>query len=253
MPPVVSHMVAARRVAESLEVPSIGLEFGSYLLGSTSPDVRVLTHWERERTHFFDLNNEDEHQDSVRGFFKAHDTLKNVSKLNEMTIAWVCGFITHLIMDETYIVRIYRPRFGLRSALGGGSRANLLDRVLQYELDRREREDQVGMRLLRDALHASAVEMNAGFIDRRMLLEWRDITATMTETAPDWRRFTYVASRHLRHVGIRTEDDFKKFLTELPEMLDQSIISETLDEIDGFYEEVHERSVSEIKEYLGWH
>ena len=142
MPPLVSHMLAARRAAEEcgLFTPdSPEAETGAYTLGATTPDIRVITRWERERTHFFDLQNE-EHQDSVAEFLSAHPHLRDPATLSAETRAWAGGFIAHLVMDETYIEEIYRPHFGQRSALGGGERANLLDRILQYEMDRRERE-----------------------------------------------------------------------------------------------------------------
>ena len=59
MPPITLHMVLARELAlglgpEAILTPSPG----HYLLGATTPDIRVITRQDRFSTHFFDLNEE---------------------------------------------------------------------------------------------------------------------------------------------------------------------------------------------------
>ena len=164
---------------------------------------------------------------------------------------WACGVISHIAKDQDYILPVYRPHFGKHSALGGNERANLLDRVLQYELDRREREDRDSMAGLRDALFASAVEIDAGFIDSETLEKWRDVSASVTEHAPDWERFTYIASRHLRRAGIETEGDYQAFLDQVPDLLDETIRSVGQADVEGFFERVEERTAAILREYLG--
>ena len=258
MPPLVSHMIAAKRAAALL--PTTGTSAacndtlnggsGEFLLGATTPDIRVLTRWDRDRTHFFDLGSE-EHQDCVENFLVAHPHLRDPGMLAPDTLQWVCGYICHIAMDQEYITQVYRPHFGERSALGGGERANLLDRVLQYELDRREREDREAMSEIRDALFSSAVDIDAGFIDRETLEKWRDVSASVTEHAPDWERFTYIASRHLKRAGIETEGDYQSFLAKVPELLDETLTSVGQAEVDGFFEKVEERTAEVLGEYLG--
>ena len=250
MPPLVTHMMSARRAAAALGDPTLAARAGEYLLGATTPDIRVLTRWERERTHFFNLD-ADGHQDCVRDFFAQHPHLQDAGAVTPETRVWVCGYVTHLLMDQEYIIQVYRPHFGLRSPLGGSERANLLDRVLQYELDRREREDRTAMTDVRDALFASAVDVEAGFIDRPTLEKWRDVSASVTEHAPDWERFTYIASRHLRRAGVETEADYRAFLEQIPELLDQTLASVSLAEMEAFFQRVEERCLQVMREYLG--
>ena len=249
MPPLISHMITAQRAAAQVD-PALARERGGeYLLGSTTPDIRVLTRWERERTHFFALDQE-AHQDSVAEFFHAHPYLRDAGVLTPETRAWVCGFFSHLIMDEVYIEQVYRPSFGLRSALGGDARANLLDRVLQYEMDLRQREDTAQMEAIREALFASAVEIDAGFIDRETLEKWRDMSAQMTEHPPDWERFRYVAARHLRGAEMESEEAMRDFLEQVPELLDQSARSVSTAELEAFFERVDARVTAQLREYL---
>jgi hypothetical protein len=250
VPPLVSHMLAARRAAAALDLFAEGAEQGAFTLGATTPDIRVITRWERERTHFFDLDNEN-HQDSVAEFLGAHPRLRDPADLGPETRAWAGGFIAHLVMDETYILNIYRPKFGHRSPLGGGERANLLDRVLQYELDRRAREDPGSMSDLRDSLYCSALDVDCGFIDRPTLEQWRDVSASLTEHPPDWERFSYIASRHLKRAGVTSDADYRAFLDEVPEMLDEILRSVGAAQVEAFFEVAEQRTIDALREYLG--
>ena len=249
VPPLISHVVAVRRVAALLPPGVLDPEAGELILGATTPDIRVLTRWERQRTHFFDLDLE-EHQDSVAAFFVAQPQLRDAGTLDPSTRRWVCGFVSHLIMDEQYITAVYRPHFGLRSALGGDARANLLDRVLQFELDRRLREDREQLAAFRSALNHSTVTIEAGFIDRDTLMRWRDIAVAAMEHGPDWDRFAQVASRHLHRAGIESDGALRDFMEEIPEMLDQSLRTVGAANVDAFFEQVDVRTERFLREYL---
>ena len=254
MPPLVSHMIAAARAGSQVsldradEAP-FDQSNGDFLLGATTPDIRVLTRWDRERTHFFDIYN-DGHQDCVENFFAAHRMFRDASRLTPETRAWVAGYLTHVIMDQEYVLQIYRPFFGKRSVLGGGSHANLLDRILQYELDRRERESAEEMRQLRRALGESAVAIDAGFVDRPLLTRWRDTTVAMTEHPPDWERFSFIASRHLKSAGIESETGLRDFIESIPELLDDTLGHVDQHALDGFFESVAEHTSSVLREWL---
>lgn len=252
MPPLVTHMLAAVRAGQQIHTDQFALngDNGEFLLGATTPDIRVLTRWDRERTHFFDIYS-DEHQDCVENFFSAHHSFRDPSHLSDETRAWVAGYLTHVIIDQEYVLQIYRPYFGSRSLLGGSSYANLLDRVLQYELDRRERESSERMNELRQALFASAVEIDAGFVDRPLLEQWRDTTAAMTEHPADWERFSFIASRHLRSAGIDSESGLREFMESIPELLDDALSHVDQQTLDGFFESTIDRTAAVLRDWLG--
>ncbi len=251
MPPLVSHMIAACRAGERVAGDAgLTLRNGEFLLGATTPDIRVLTRWDRERTHFFDIY-DDGHQDCVENFFAAHRSFRDPEHLSNETRYWVCGYLTHLIMDQEYVMQIYRPFFGNRSVLGGDSHANLLDRILQYELDRREREHGGEMQGIRRALFTSAVEIDAGFVDRSLLEQWRDTTAAMTEHPPDWERFSFIASRHLRGAGITGESGLREFMETIPQLLDDTLSHVDQHVLDGFFESTAQRTADILSDYLG--
>src|ERR1700693_5457076 len=108
MPPIFLHMAGARDRGQEIRDSVLGGEKGTYLFGATSPDIRVLTRWDRERTHFFDLKRM-EHQDSVAGFFAAYPRLRDAATLDAPTVAFISGYLSHLALDETWIEDVYRP------------------------------------------------------------------------------------------------------------------------------------------------
>ena len=95
--------------------------------------------------------------------------------------------------------------------------------------------------------------MECGFIDRPTLEQWRDVAASVTEHAPDWERFAYIASRHLERAGIHSEPDYRQFLESVPELIDQSLRSVGIARIEAFFEVVQERTVAALREYLACH
>src|SRR5215210_550043 len=111
MPSLGSHLASARVLAQRLTHPSIDADRGSYYLGATAPDIRVLTRLDREYTHFFTLN-DFERQDSVERLFTEQPQLRDAVTLDAVTRAFMAGYLTHLLMDQRYIERIYREFFG---------------------------------------------------------------------------------------------------------------------------------------------
>jgi hypothetical protein len=242
-------MGIAKELADRLRHKSLEADLGAYYLGSTTPDIRVITRWERVRTHFFDLT-EFGHQDGVAAFFGEHPELADPSCLNASTRSFVAGYVAHLVMDEVWIEDIYRPFFGERSTLGGDARANVLDRVLQYELDRQERTKREIMEDVRRELAASALEIQVAFIDAETLRRWRDISVEVAAHAPDWASFRYLAGRYLRAYGVGTPEALEEFIKGVPEMLSETVQHVGWDRIQAFLDRSHSDTLQAIKDYL---
>jgi len=243
-------MAVARDLAVQLHGDSLEPEKGTYLFGATSPDIRVLTRWNRERTHFFDLSRLD-HQDSVAGFFAAYPELSDAGALDKPTVAFISGYISHLALDETWIEDVYRPYFGQLSALGGGLSADTMDRVLQYELDRRERDAPAAADDIRTSLRDSSLALNVGFLDRETLQRWLEIAIDQARHPPDWERFRFQASRHLRELGIDSDEDWIRFRESIPELLQRTIDHVSTVNVDGFLERGREQALRAVQHFLG--
>src|SRR3712207_2229169 len=102
MPPLVFHMAFAHRIHEDVGSRLLTEQIGPFLLGATSPDIRVITRWDRDKTHFFDFDTY-EHQDSVRRFLAEYPQLTDPGAIEPSTAAFVAGYTTHLTLDQAWI------------------------------------------------------------------------------------------------------------------------------------------------------
>lgn len=244
MPSLGSHLASARLLADRLAHADIEADRGAYYLGATAPDLRLITRGEREETHFFTLD-ELEAQDSVERLFAAHPRLATPSELTGETRAFMAGYLTHLLMDQHYIERIYRSYFGVASKFGDDPRGNLLDRVLQYELDRREREEDA-LAGVREAMANTSAAADIDFIARETLLRWRDAAVDIASHPPTWDRFVRMATRHLN----RPEDEAERLVRDIPDLLRDTLDHVTQDRVDAFLEEAAEATSARLREYL---
>jgi hypothetical protein len=243
-------MVLARQIALDLEHADAPADSGAYLLGATSPDIRVITKQDRLSTHFFDLNEHD-HQDSVSSFLLTYGNLAMPERLNAPTRAWAAGYVTHLVMDEQYITSIYRPFFAQHDALGGTMRANVMDRLLQFDLDRTYGNDPELKRAICGALAFAVEGIEAGFLDAETLERWRQVTVDVAQREMDWARMRGMISNHLRISGLEEGETLGTFLDSLPNLLDETIAHITSAEIDAFVERATDSARSAVERYLG--
>ncbi len=246
MPPLVLHTAIAKNVADELRLSLLDDERGSLYIGATAPDIRVVTRWERERTHFFDLNNFDE-QDGVAAFFEAYPALAGA--IEPPTRAFVAGYLTHLIMDERWISSVYRPYFGERSPLGGDLRANIMDRALQFSMDCDRRQDAEFMAHVVDSVARCDLAFDIGFIDADSLSQWQGVVTDMMNRTPDWDRFRHGARRHLGYAE-GAGDEFEEMVRSIPDLVDETLRYLTVQRVEDFLREAEDRSLSAVREYL---
>jgi len=249
MPPLVLHTVIAKEVADRLGHRILDAERGNLYLGSTTPDIRVITRRDRRLTHFFDLSCYEE-QSGVAELLRAHSELAEIGRLSPATVAFMAGYISHLVMDETWITDIYRPFFGERSPLGGDLEANIKDRAMQAALDREKRSDPQLMAHLLYELGRSDLAINIDFIDAETLTRWRQTIADLARRPPDWDTFRYAAYRHLQEAGIDTPEAFNEYVRSLPDIVEETKKYLSGERIQTFLEDSVRRSLAAVKEYL---
>lgn len=250
MPPTALHMVLARQVAHDLGFADLQSAEGPYLLGAATPDIRVITRQDRRSTHFFDLN-QMEHQDSVAAFLAEHGRLAQPENLNVDTRAWAAGYITHLVMDEEYITGIYRPFFARHDDLGGAMRANAMDRLLQFDLDRHYRKDPAVAAAVCRALGCTVENIEAGFIEPETMERWRGVLLEIMERGIGWEVIRGMIGRHLRFAGLDEGESLTSFLDSLPELLNETIAHITSAEVDGFVQRSTAAAAIALERYLG--
>jgi hypothetical protein len=249
LPPLSLHTSFARRIAERLSSPALEESRGNLYLGATAPDIRVITRWERSRTHFFELDNFG-HQDAVGDFFRAYPALADAARVSPATSAFIAGYLSHLVMDATWINAIYRPYFGRDSELGGTLRANVLDRALQFSLDSDMRCDDELMLDIVQTVALCDLDLEIDFIDRDTLRDWHRVVSDFAKTQPDWTRYRERTRRHLADTGIQADEECEELARELPELVDETLRFLSRERIDEWMEESLAESVTVVREYL---
>ena len=249
MPLIYYHLSIASAAAETLESPILLNNLECYLGGAISPDAHFVGHVSRLHTHFFDLEGDDG-QSGPDLMFQQHPCFCDGSELEDRTRAFIVGYVSHLIVDDTWITDIYRPFFGKKSPLGGDTAANMLDRLLQYEADRRERLEKPRLAAIREKIKSWNADMDIGIVDNTALCNWRDFVWTTTVrdvNYSDLRLFTQAFLVSRERV---TMDQAELFLKDMPEKIDWVVKYVGEERIAAFRDKCINRSVEIAREYL---
>jgi len=250
MPPICLHLIIAEEAAGLLRHPIVDQNMASYLVGATAPDVQIITDIGREQTHFFNLENE-RSESGTRLIFEAYPDLAKSGKLNAATKSFIAGYLSHLVTDEIWILDIYRPFFGHSSPLGGDLRANLFDRLLQFELDRREREDKAKMEEIQAQICDWEPNVDIGFLGNSDLRQWRDFLCTAVTREPSLDFFPFFAQRFLVPRQKIDPKQLEEFLSSTPAKLEWAIKYVTPQRLTAFRQDAISQSLSIAREYLG--
>ncbi len=250
MPPLAIHTRIARETADEIRSETLDSSRGNLYLGSTTPDVRVLTRWDRKRTHFFDIHNFED-QSCVTSFLENNPTLADAGALDPRTAAFVAGYVSHLVVDEMWIAAIYRPYFGERSPLAGTFRANVMDRALQFSLDAQTRTDEDMMLHVLHAVAECDLDIPIDFIDRDTLGKWHGVVTDFVQSQPDWERFRARTRAHLESMGHTGDDgEYEELALSLPELVDETLRYLGPERVDGVLQEAVDASTQAVKDYL---
>ena len=230
--------------------PVVDSNPGSYYLGSTAPDMRFLIGASREETHYLSLSCE-EGASGVESMLEANPELVQDKNIGAATKAFVAGYLSHLVTDEVWVYRIYRPFFGKASALGGSPTANLLDRLLQFELDRRERLDGESIPVARTEMNKLDSQVTVGFIDDPTLNRWREFVYIATSGELNWDDFRRFAEKYLIWMRYVPNEKIDAFFESFEDRLKQVQALVPEERIREFREQSIADSVRVAREYLG--
>ena len=217
MPNLSAHLGIAEEVIGKLDHPVLNRYPGACLLGSVSPDIRIITKTKRDETHFVDLDFDHVGQ-GLSGLFKSHPQLQDSSQLNEQTSSFIIGYACHLFADESWIVNMYRPYFGNRNVIEDKLEADLMDRALQLYLDAQEHARLGGTIALKDRFVGADKGINVGFITQDKLSEWCDWVQGALAWEFDWERLRFMS----RRVNTKGDKELEKHLSS---MVDQFLLS----------------------------
>ncbi len=268
MPNLPAHIDLAGRAAELLDGPALEQYLGAYILGSTAPDIRALTRGAREEYHFASLEFGSV-GDGIEGLFEAHPELRSPA-CNDSTRAFVAGYITHLVLDEFWIVEFFRPYFGNRDVYADETDGLVLDRALQLELDRLSMEglrrypltspgsvqalnpSPQGEEARVSVLHAGTNgHVQVPFISRETLIEWQDFVLETVGRGFSWERLRFMARRIARgdadHPAHQIADEF---LGAMPGSLETIFDHVSRDDLSEFRSRAIERMVHVVGHYF---
>jgi hypothetical protein len=249
MPGLRLHLTIARDLANELKSPLVDAERGAYYLGATTPDIRALTRGDRQDTHFFRLDEFGE-QDGVHELFEKQPALRDASALEAPTAAFLAGYISHLVLDEDYICRIYRPLFGERSPLSGDAMADVMDKTLQWDIEREDCADTAKVDEIRAVLAETAVDVNVDFIARETLLQWRDISVDAIGSQPSVERLVRFLGRRLPEARFDDEASAARFAERIPALLQRTWEHVGAERVHEYLHDARRRARVAMKEYL---
>ena len=219
-------MEMAYLAAQSIGAPILYENMGSYLLGSTAPDVRVITRKGREPYHFAPLDF-DEVGAGIAGLLREHPHLTATE--HGPTRSFMAGYMTHLTLDETWITRMYRPLFGVDGVFETEAVGAVMDRVMQMELDTLalERLDGIKTHL---ASYSGGVDIP--FVDGDTLSEWHEWVTEFISRDFTWERLRFMAMRITRgdesHPAHAIADDFIRGMPDTLDVLHETVPAERL-------------------------
>lgn len=249
MPGLRLHMTVAHTLASELASKRIDADRGAYFLGATTPDIRVLTRWDRARTHFFDLDDFAE-QSGVHRLFEQEPALSDASSLDAHTAAFMAGYLSHLVMDEDYITQIYRPLFGAQSVLRDDAIANVMDKVLQWDVERADCEDLTRIDEIKAALAETAVEVNVEFIAQETLRKWRDVSLDVIGDPPSVARLVRMLSRRMPEHHLDDEGEAARFAENVPSLLKRTWEHVGDERVSEYLHSAKQRAANAMREYL---
>lgn len=191
MPNLPTHIEVAWRAACEIQAPLITDNLGCYLLGATAPDVRIITKRPRTETHFFELES-GQAGDGAFGLLNTYPELTSPS--SDAQAAFVAGYITHLVADETWITSMYRLYFDGAGKFDSNAAAQLFDRAAQLSLDR---ASEHRVRSLITSMDELEDGLAAGPLDATTLSEWRVwVLDFLSDARPySWQRLRHMAGR----------------------------------------------------------
>ena len=248
MPNLPTHFDFALQTLAALDDPTMEAHVGSFLLGCTTPDIRAVTKWKRDHTHFAPLE-VDAVGVGTAGLFNSNSHLYEAARRSGATRAFIAGYISHLTTDETWITRIYGPYFGNRERFPNPVEANIWDRALQLDMDRAAWEQTASMDRVIESLQRSDWGVEVGFIEAETLGQWRAWVTDFSRRPFNWDRLHFLARRMYRD-GEEAQMVVESFLSALHTNLNRVYAKVTRKKIRDFHEEAVSESARLIKEHL---
>ena len=249
MPNLPMHIHIACEVARELDWGFVHDHLGSCFLGSTAPDVRAMTKWERERTHFAPLTIR-ESGSGTRRMFELNPQLAENPGQSPETRSFLVGYVSHLTADEVWITSMFHPHFGVESRITDTQlEAHILDRALQLDMDRVVLLENGGLTVPAAELPGSDSAVDVGFLDPEVLQEWQQWVARFLTWDFSWERLKRALNRMYRD-NDEVQEAVDHFLASMPGSLERAYEKVPDWDVQAFQSRVVSETIQQAKEYL---
>ena len=252
MPNLPMHIFLAHQVAEQLDWGTVHDHIGSFYLGSTSPDIRAMTKWPREQTHFAPLSVR-EVGTGTKTMFQNYPQLFDESSRSVATRTFLLGYICHLASDEVWITTVYRPNFDINSEetrlTHDQVQADIWDRAVQLDMDRLSLPDVRGPLNAGEAVSCGDEDVSVAFFEDGLLSQWKERVSGFVEREFDWSRLKFALNRMYRD-----NDDVQgivdRFLERMPYSLEE--VYERIPEakVENYRREAVAATIAQVREFL---
>ena len=248
MPTASAHLAAA---LDLLEDPALaargrlasGEARGAFLMGTISPDVRVISGQAREATHFYDIPLSRD-RPANRVFLDTYPTLAQADALPFNQAAFVAGYMTHLVMDEAWLEVVVMPHIFIDGANWTVEHPNfrLYSLLMTYLAEQGDAHIPPGVV---DDLRAAQPQAWLPFASDDDLVTWRERVIKYALQDGGWQ----TARMFAREIG-SPADDLYAVVTS-PQAMESQVFSVVPHQALGtFQEATHQRCVSALNAYL---
>ena len=250
MPNLPMHIYLCQQVATELDWGYAHDHPGAAYLGSTTPDIRAMTKWDRARTHFSDLSVR-EIGAGARRMFELHPHLAGADNgLTPPTRAFLLGYVSHLVADEVWITTMFRPHFAAGNRITDTDvEAHIWDRALQLDMDNAVLSDNGGLSAQNDAIAALEQMPALGFLQDELIDEWRGWVARLLGWDFTWERLKRALNRMYRD-----DDEVQQvvdgFLANMPRSLERVYERVPRALIDDYRRRVIDETKTQAREFL---
>ena len=250
MPNLPMHIYVCQQVAEELDWGYVHDHAGAAYLGSTAPDIRAMTKWDRARTHFSDLT-VGEVGAGVQKMFDMHPHLAGSDNgLTPETRAFLLGYVSHLVADETWITTMFRPHFDPANLVTDTEvEAHIWDRALQLDMDRVVLTQNGGLSDQNQAIADVETMPALEFLQEELIDEWRGWVARLLGWDFTWERLKRALNRMYRDNG-EVQLVVDGFLDQMPQSLERVYERVPRELIDNYRQQVIHETKVQAREYL---
>ena len=246
------HIYLASQVAEQLDRGYVYDNIGSFFLGSTTPDIRAMTKWPREKTHFSLLSVE-EVGAGTRTMFESYPDLLEGEGVTEATRAFMLGYISHLTADETWITSVYRANFDTTVVQARITvdqvEADIWDRAIQLDMDRQSLPRLLQTVDAQEAVSCGDEGVSVAFLEDGLLAEWKHWVARFMGMEFNWERLKRALNRMYRD-NDDVQNTVGEFLERMPRSLEE--VYEKIPEarVEAYRKQAVTATIDQIREFL---